>query len=81
MTQQEGATAGKGLRARLARHVAMWRARPDFLAYDIRDLPARFPAAQRKRGYPVLTWTVRTAEQEKIARDAADEIIFETPPR
>ena len=30
----------------------LWRARPDFLAYDIRDLPSRFAAAQRRRGLP-----------------------------
>jgi glycerophosphoryl diester phosphodiesterase len=40
------------------RHVALWRARPDFLAYDVRDLPSRFAAAQAARGLPILTWTV-----------------------
>ncbi len=67
------------LKGRFARHAALWRAKPDFLAYDIRDLPARFPAAQRSRGLAVLTWTVRTAEQERVAAQAADEIIFENP--
>ncbi len=77
-------TDGKGLgrlKGRLLRHLALWRARPDFLAYDIRDLPSRFPAAQRTRGLPILTWTVRTAHQERTAMAHADEIIFEQAER
>lgn len=52
----------KALPGRLRRHRALWRAKPDFLSYDIRDLPARFPAAQRRRGLPLVTWTVRSAD-------------------
>ena len=59
--------------------VMLWRARPDFLAYDIRDLPSRFAAAQRSRGIPVLTWTVRTQAQEETAHRHADQIIHERP--
>ncbi len=69
----------KGLKGRAQRHLSLWRARPDFLAYDIRDLPAAFPAGQRARGLKVLTWTVRTAEQEHVALACADEMIFERP--
>ena len=68
-----------GLRGRLERHLSLWRARPDFLAYDIRDLPSRFAAAQRARGIPVLTWTVRTAAAEETALRHADQIIYEKP--
>jgi glycerophosphoryl diester phosphodiesterase len=50
----------KGARFAAQRHLALWRARPDFLAYDIRDLPSRFAALQRQRGIPVATWTVRS---------------------
>src|SRR5690606_34591126 len=52
----------KGLRGTLRRHLALWHSRPDFLAYDIRDLPSRFAASQRARGLPVTTWTVRSPE-------------------
>jgi glycerophosphoryl diester phosphodiesterase len=69
----------KGLRGRAERHLSLWRARPDFLAYDIRDLPAAFPSGQRARGLKILTWTVRTAEQENVALACADEMIFERP--
>ncbi len=79
---QEGET---GLLSRIKgagiRYLSLWRAKPDFLAYDIRDLPARFPRQQRKRGLKILTWTVRSAVQEDLAMHEADEIIFERPGR
>ena len=62
-----------------ARRLALWSAKPDFLAYDIRDLPSRFAASQRKRGLALVTWTVRTAQQEATALACADEIIYENP--
>jgi glycerophosphoryl diester phosphodiesterase len=67
------------LKGRGKRHVSLWRARPDFLAYDIRDLPSGFATAQRTRGLPLLTWTVRTPEQERTAFAYADEAIYERP--
>jgi glycerophosphoryl diester phosphodiesterase len=59
------------------RHRALWRAQPDFLAYDVRDLPSRFAAAQRRRGLPILTWTVRSAALRERAADHADAPICE----
>ncbi len=67
----------KSLRGRIKRRMSVWRAKPEFLAYDIRDLPSRFAARQRRRGLPVLTWTVRTQQHESTAAKHADEIIFE----
>ncbi|MFN5244506.1 MAG: glycerophosphodiester phosphodiesterase family protein [Novosphingobium sp.] len=67
----------KALPGMVRRRLALWHARPDFLAYDIRDLPSRFAAAQRKRGLPVLTWTVRTAEYRERAAAHADAPIAE----
>ena len=58
---------------------ALWRARPEFLVVDINDLPNRFAARQRKRGSPILTGPVTSAEQQAIAADCADQIIFEAP--
>lgn len=66
-----------GIRGRLRRHCALWHARPDFLAYDIRDLPSRFAAAQRARGLPVATWTVRSPELRERAAEHADAPIAE----
>lgn len=67
----------KGLRGRAGRHLALWRARPDYLAYDVRDLPSRFAAAQRRRGLPLLTWTVRGPERRATAAAHADQPIYE----
>ncbi|WP_246524791.1 glycerophosphodiester phosphodiesterase family protein [Sphingobium phenoxybenzoativorans] len=69
----------QGYRGRIARTLALWKAKPDFLAYDVRDLPSRFPARARQRGLPVLTWTVRNAAAEQVAFAHADESIFEIP--
>jgi glycerophosphoryl diester phosphodiesterase len=65
------------LRGRIERHLALWRAKPDFLAYDIRDLPSRFAAGQRRRGLPILTWTVRGEDERARAAAHADQIIYE----
>lgn len=67
----------QGLRGSTERHLGLWRAEPDFLAYDVRDLPSRFAAAQRERGLPVLTWTVRTKALLDRARIYADGFIAE----
>lgn len=69
----------KALPGRLRRHLWLWLAKPDFLAYDIRDLPSRFAASQRKRGIPVATWTVRSAEHRERAAEHADAPIAEGP--
>jgi len=67
----------KALPGMIRRRLSLWHSRPDFLAYDIRDLPSRFAGGQRKRGLPVLTWTVRTAEYRERAAAHADAPIAE----
>ena len=68
----------KALPGRMRRRLSLWHARPDFLAYDIRDLPSPFAAAQRRRGLPVATWTVRSAELRRRAAEHADAPIAES---
>jgi len=70
---------GKGLKGMVERPLALWRSRADFLAYDIRDLPSRFADAQRARGMPVLTWTVRSLADRARAAEHASQIIYELP--
>jgi glycerophosphoryl diester phosphodiesterase len=54
------------------------RARPQFLAYSVADLPALPPLVTRYvLGRPVLTWTVRTAADRAKAAKWADQVIFE----
>jgi len=52
--------------------------RPDFVAYDVRALPAPAPLAlKRLFGLPLLTWTVRDEGERQRAARWADQIIFE----
>lgn len=67
----------RGVSGVIRRHLALWHCRPDFLAYDVRDLPSRFAGAQRRRGVPVATWTVRDAEDDARVEAFADAAIFE----
>ncbi|MFC0684499.1 glycerophosphodiester phosphodiesterase family protein [Novosphingobium clariflavum] len=67
----------RALPGKIRRHLAFWQARPDFLAYDIHDLPSRFARAQRDRGLPVASWTVRSPEHQERVRHHADAAIFE----
>jgi glycerophosphoryl diester phosphodiesterase len=54
------------------------RTRPHFVAYWVNDLPAPAPwIARHVFGLPLLTWTVRTAEQRSRADQYADQMIFE----
>jgi glycerophosphoryl diester phosphodiesterase len=54
------------------------RTRPDFVAYNVNDLPAPAPwIARNLFGLPLLTWTVRTGEQRTRATAHADQMIFE----
>ena len=65
--------------ARTRRHMMLWRAQPDFLAYDITDMPSRFAASQRRRGFPVLTWTVNSPDLMEGALRHGDGPIAEGP--
>jgi glycerophosphoryl diester phosphodiesterase len=52
--------------------------RPAFLAYRVGDLAAIVPRAARLMfGLPLLTWTVRSAQDRATAARLADQIIFE----
>ncbi len=71
----------KRVRGAVERRLALWRARPDFLAYDIRDLPTRMSVRARGRGIPVLTWTCRGVADRACAAAHADQIIYELEDR
>jgi len=72
-----GLVVSEAIAGWLRRHLALWQARPDFLAYDVRDLPSRFAAAQRVKGLPVLTWTVSTPALLARGHEHADGWIAE----
>jgi glycerophosphoryl diester phosphodiesterase len=77
VTEEGEATQVEKLKGFFKRWTCMARAKPDFLAYDVRDLPSRFATAARARNIPVLTWTVRDAVGEQAAFAHADEAIYE----
>jgi glycerophosphoryl diester phosphodiesterase len=53
-------------------------ARPNFIAYDVRGLPALASSIARDVfGLPLLTWTVRSETDKETARRYADAMIFE----
>jgi len=65
------------LGGKIRRQMAVWHAKPDFLAYDIRDFPNRFAASQRRRGLPLVSWTVRSPELREIALQHCDALVTE----
>jgi glycerophosphoryl diester phosphodiesterase len=67
----------KGWRGRIERSLSFRRARADFLAYDIRDLPSVFAGKKREAGVPVFTWTVRGDADRARAAAYADQIVYE----
>lgn len=64
-------------RLQLKRALMTGYGNPDFLAYDVRDLPSEITAAARRRGLPILSWTVRTPGERARAAAHADNVIFE----
>jgi len=51
--------------------------KPDFIAYDVIYLPNRFVKRARKKGYPIVSWTVNSLEKYELSRKIADTVIFE----
>ncbi|MEM9012720.1 MAG: glycerophosphodiester phosphodiesterase family protein [Pseudomonadota bacterium] len=48
-----------------------------FISHDWRTLDDAPVQALKQRGTPILCWTIRSAEEERIARRTADTITFE----
>ena len=59
------------------RRMAYWIALPDFIAYHIKALPNRWIERLRKKGLPILTWTVNSPESRTRALARADALISE----
>nr|WP_148209936.1 glycerophosphodiester phosphodiesterase family protein [Azorhizobium caulinodans] len=53
------------------------RSRFQFVNYRVSDLDAPALRVVRAMGLPLLTWTVRTAEDRALAAAGADQIVFE----
>jgi glycerophosphoryl diester phosphodiesterase len=65
--------AGRSMAANFLTH-------PDFISYELAGLPSRIVDRWRGRGVPLLTWTVKSAADERKARKYADNFIFDVLP-
>ena len=56
-------------------------ARPDFLSWNVDDLPHKIPFLLKElTGAPNMVWTVQTAKQREAAWKWADQIVFDGDP-
>jgi hypothetical protein len=77
-TAEEWPAASLAQRSDMTHLRHFFRTRPDFVAYWVNELPSPAPwIARHVFGCPLLTWTVRTAEQRARAARHADQMIFE----
>lgn len=58
----------------LKRFVFFRRIKPDFMSYEWNGLPNRFLT---KKKLPIVTWTIRSPEQEKEVLKYASTVVFE----
>ena len=77
LTDEGAAKSGLLGRLGLPRLMSIWQSKPNFIAYDVRSLPSTLSRKLRDNGIPLLTWTVRTADDRATARENADNIIYE----
>ena len=79
--QVAGSLKGEGMawpRKLLLRHLLMNRvSQPHFIAYEVDLLPCLAVSRLRRKGVPVLAWTVDSADKRQRAEEHADNIIFE----
>ncbi|TLM70034.1 MAG: glycerophosphodiester phosphodiesterase [Actinobacteria bacterium] len=52
-----------------------WSSKPDFIAYDLDELPSLGTSLQRLRGRPLLAWTAEDAAERLKAEGLADAVI------
>ncbi len=48
-----------------------------FISHNVDDLGSRHVTKRHEAGFPILCWTVRSAQQEAEARKVADNVTFE----
>lgn len=72
-----GLTAGGVGMAVISAHQAAFDLGIAFVSYHVDALPNAFVDQARRRGLPVITWTVRTPQQVKLTALHADQMTFE----
>lgn len=77
-TEQDWPDASPAQRKEMTHLRHFLRTQPHFVAYWVNELPSAAPwLARNLFRCPLLTWTVRTAEQRARAARYADQMIFE----
>jgi glycerophosphoryl diester phosphodiesterase len=77
-TAQDWPEASPAQRRDMTHLRQFFRTRPDFVAFNVNELPSPAPwLARNLFGCPLLTWTVRTPDQRARAARYADQMIFE----
>ena len=51
--------------------------KPNFIAFDVEAMPNKKVETLRKKGLPILCWTIKTNEDYKKIKEVCDNIIFE----
>jgi glycerophosphoryl diester phosphodiesterase len=65
-------------RLRLRELSHLGRTRPHFISYYFRELPFAPVQQIRAAGFPVITWTIRSKEEEAQALRYCDQVTFES---
>ena len=77
---KNGIRLDAAMRHRLVHFLHYRESMPDFLSYNVQDMPHAVPFLCRHGiGLPVMAWTVKTEEDWDNARQWADQAIFEGP--
>jgi len=76
-TQEDWPTLSYATRNRLATIPDFDNVSASFISHDRADLENEAVTALKSRGIPIFTWTVKSHEQEKVARRIVDNITFE----
>ena len=50
---------------------------PDFIAYNVLDLPLKKIQTNKNKGIIILGWTVKSQQQYEKIKDYVDNIIFQ----
>ncbi len=77
-SQEDWPQLSAAQRAELTHFLHYKRTLPDFLSWNVRDLPHAIPLLMRDAlRMPVTAWTVRSPEMAARAREWTDQIVFE----
>jgi len=65
----------------LLRYLLMnWKSKPDYIAYDIQELPSTTTKIQQWRGRPLIGWVANSAQELQTAEEFCDTVEFNPKP-